>query len=151
MILTMVALFITGREFSDHLIISKMPRWTQEGEDAAALCQAINSGIVTDDPKTFHSFFNPEGQGPGARIGERFGYLTKTGQRNLRLNWKKSLGKVELWKSQQPDPKTGKRKCEGDTCRRVFTSIADTPFFSSCEVLRILFKERRIQTPGFAF
>ena len=63
-------------------------KWAAEGNDAALLAQAILSGVVTDDLQSFKDFFDAESSGPGAAIGEKYNYNTKTGQRNLKLNWK---------------------------------------------------------------
>ena len=82
-----------------------------EGPDLAILAQAILSGIVTKDLQTFKDVFDPESTGPGAAIGEKFSFQTKKGERNLKLNWLKLLRKIEIWKSNKPDPDTNKRKC----------------------------------------
>ena len=87
-----------------------MPRWTHESDDAAVLAQAILAGTVTDDFQSFKDFFDPDSSGPGAEIGERYNFSTVKGQRNLKLNWTKLLRKIKVWKSNQPDPDTGKRK-----------------------------------------
>ena len=89
----------------------RQPRWTVEGPDSAILAQAILSGVVTKDLQTFKDFFDPESTGPGAAIGEKFSFQTKKGERNLKLNWLKLLRKIEIWKSNKPDPDTNKRKC----------------------------------------
>lgn len=86
------------------------PRWTPESNDAAVLAQAILSGVVTHELQTFKDFFDPESTGPGAAIGEKYGYLTKAGNRNLKGNWQKLLHKINVWKSNKVDEKTGKRK-----------------------------------------
>ena len=55
-------------------------KWAAEGNDAALLAQAILSGVVTDDLQSFKDFFDAESSGPGAAIGEKYNYNTKTGQ-----------------------------------------------------------------------
>ena len=85
-------------------------RWTQEGDDAAVLAQAILSGTVTSDLKTFNEFFDPDSAGPGAAIGQKFDIHLSKGKRNLQLNYQKLLRKIGIWQSNRPDPKTGKGK-----------------------------------------
>ena len=87
-----------------------MPRWSSEGNDAAILAQAINSKVVTEDLQSFKDFFDPEGAGPGAAIGEKYSYHTKKGQRNLKNNWVKLTKKIKHWTLNIPDPDTNKRK-----------------------------------------
>ena len=89
--------------------MSKPKRWTAECDHAAVLAQAILSGVVPDDSlQSFKDFYGPDG--PEAETGEIFNYHTVKGKRNLQLNWKKLHRKVSLWKTNKPDPKTGKRK-----------------------------------------
>lgn len=83
-------------------------RWSSEGEDAAAIAKAILAGNLDDSPQSFTDFFDPGG--PGSEIGERYNYHTAKGKRNLKLNVLKLIRKVEIWKSNKPDPETGKRK-----------------------------------------
>ena len=85
-------------------------RWTQESDDAAVLARAILAGTVTNDYKTFKEFFDPNSTGPGAAIGEKYNYSCKKGERNLKLNWKKLVHKIGVWKTNKPDPDTGSRK-----------------------------------------
>ena len=86
----------------------KQHRWGQEGDDAAALAQAILAGSVTSELQSFKDFFDPEG--PGGAIGLKYDYSTVKGQRNLRLNWLKLVKKINLWKQNKKDPNTDKRK-----------------------------------------
>ena len=79
-------------------------RWSSEGDNAVILARAILEGVVTDDIKTFLDFFDPSSLGPGAEIGKQYK------KRNLKLNWQKLLHKIKVWKSNKPDPKTGKCK-----------------------------------------
>ena len=71
-------------------------RWTAECDDAATLAQTIFSGVVTDSKDSFDKFFGPGGQAES--IGEKYHYQTVRGRRNLRLNCKKLLQKIQLWK-----------------------------------------------------
>ena len=84
-------------------------RWTAECDDAAVLPKAIFSSVVTSDLAMLDTFLNPE-QGPGAEIGEKYNYHTARGKRNLRLNISKFLKEIEVWRSNKPDPNTGKGK-----------------------------------------
>ena len=83
-------------------------RWSGEGEDAAALAKAILSGTVTSDLQTFKDFFGENGL--GAEIGHKFDFHTPKGRRNLQINWKNLIHKINIWKTNKEDPKTGKRK-----------------------------------------
>ena len=85
-----------------------MVRWNAEGEDAAALANAILEGVVTEDLQSFKDFFDPSG--PGADIAHRYNYHTTQGKRNLKLNWQKLLHKIKVWKTGKEDPETGNRK-----------------------------------------
>ena len=90
--------------------MSRAKRWTAECDDAAILAQAILSGVVTDNLQSFKDFFDPTSSGPGAAIGEKYNFHILKGQRNLKLNWQKLYHKIQTWKSNKPDPETGKRK-----------------------------------------
>jgi hypothetical protein len=91
--------------------MSKAKRWTAECDDAAILARAILNGTVDNTLQSFKDFFDPESAGPGAAIGKKYNYHTVKGQRNLKLNWLKLVKKNSVWKTNQPDPDTGKGKC----------------------------------------
>ena len=80
-------------------------RWTQEGDDAAILAQAILSGTVSNNLPSFKEFYDPESPGPGAAIGEKFDYHLPKGRRNLHNNWKKLFHKITVELPKQPSPK----------------------------------------------
>ena len=82
-------------------------RWTAECDDAATLAKAILSGVVTDSKESFDRYFGTDG--PAEEIGDKYNFHTVKGKRNLRLNCKKLLEKIALWKSNQ---KGSDGKCE---------------------------------------
>lgn len=126
-------------------------RWLVEGDDCAVLARAINSGVVTDDLKTFKDFFDPSSSGPGAEIGEKYGYSTQKGQRNLKTNWRKLLRKIQLWRSNHKDPDTGKRKSIAHIilyCSYLISHLS----IPSCSILGKFSKEGKISCSArFAF
>ena len=90
--------------------MSKAKRWTPKCDNAAVLAKAILSGVVTDDLQTFKDFFDPHLGGLGADIGDKYHYHTTRGVRNLKRNYQNLLRKITIWKTNKPDPATGKRK-----------------------------------------
>ena len=87
----------------------KQTRWTQEGDDAAVIAQAILAGNLTDQNQSIKDYFDPD-IGPGAEIALKFNFHTAKGKRNLKLNVVKLFRKIQVWKSNKEDPDTGVRK-----------------------------------------
>jgi hypothetical protein len=85
-------------------------RWSQEGDHAAVIAQAIFAGT------SFKDFFDKDSSGPGPAIGEKYDYHTVKGLRNLKLNWAKLDHKIKVWLSNKPDKDTGKRKLPPCCC-----------------------------------
>ena len=92
--------------------MAKSPRWTAECDNAATFAKAIVSGVLTDKLSTLKEFLDPESTGPGAAIGFKYDYHTVAGKQNITLNWKKLVKKIGIWKSNKPDPETGKCQIE---------------------------------------
>ena len=81
-------------------------------DDAATFVKAILSVVLTDKFSALKEFPDPEYTGLGAAIGLKYNYHTVTGKRNLTRNWRKLVKTFTIWKSNKPDPETGKGKFE---------------------------------------
>ena len=83
----------------------KLPAWKAQGPDAVIVARSFWAGDLDDTIGSWERFLevNPT-------ITHKYRNKLEKGKRNLRKNVLKLIRKIELWRDNKPDPKTGSCK-----------------------------------------
>jgi hypothetical protein len=84
----------------------KLEKWKPEGSDSVIVALAVIAGTLDSTIQTYHKFLEAN-----QTIKHKYGYQYKKGKRNLRTNILKLINRVQRYLENQPDPRTGNRKC----------------------------------------
>jgi hypothetical protein len=84
----------------------KLEKWKPEGADSVIVALAVIAGNLDSTVGTYNKFLEEN-----LTIKHKYGYQYKKGKRNLRTNILKLVKRVQRYLKNEPDPRTGNRKC----------------------------------------